>query len=43
MPREAIRYLENAKKVLKSISVEDNTYLDEVIAKVLKLKCSRKL
>ena len=28
MPREAIRYLENAKKVLKSISVEDNTYLD---------------
>lgn len=28
MPREAIRYLENAKEILKKVPVEDNTYTD---------------
>ncbi len=28
MPREAIRYLENAKEILKKVPIEDNTYTD---------------
>lgn len=28
MRREALRYLQNAKEILKSIPVEDNTYTD---------------
>jgi hypothetical protein len=28
MPREAIRYLENAKRILKSVRIEDNRYED---------------
>lgn len=28
MPREALRYLQNAKEILKSIPVEDLTYTD---------------
>ncbi len=26
--KEALRYLENAKKILKSVPIEDNTYID---------------
>jgi len=26
--KEALRYLNNAKKILKSVPIEDNTYLD---------------
>jgi hypothetical protein len=28
MSREALRYLQNAKEILKSIPIEDNTYTD---------------
>lgn len=28
MPREATRYLENAKEILRKASIEDNTYTD---------------
>jgi len=28
MPKEAIRYLENAKEILKNAKIEDNRYED---------------